>query len=109
MAMAINMMLYLGNEKVTLIEKERQGMVEDFHVALGCGYKMGLRYISTLQRRQRRSIACSYAVMTILIVSVLRSVLPRSGFIKIIQERSKRQLIETNKAKVSSKNEYSGN
>jgi len=41
MAMAISMMLYLGNEKLTLIEKELQGIVEDFHVALGCEYKMG--------------------------------------------------------------------
>jgi len=53
MAIAISMMLYLGNEKLTLIEKELQGIVEDFHVALGCEYKRGvLRYIITLQNCQ---------------------------------------------------------
>ena len=39
MAMAISMMLYLGKEKVTLMEKELQGIVEDFRVARECEYK----------------------------------------------------------------------
>ena len=60
MAMAINMILYLGNEKVTLIEKQRQGIVEDFHVTLGCEYKMGCIEIHQYLTAKAAEVNCMF-------------------------------------------------
>jgi hypothetical protein len=60
MAMAISMMFYLGKEKVMPIEKELQGIVEDFHVALGCKYKRGCIEIHQYLTAKAAEVNCMF-------------------------------------------------